>query len=245
MQEEIEQNNVAEQVVTEAQEESVQQSKQEVTAEETRQDRNWRAARERQKQLEHELKAQREMNEKLLQMQLANQKPFQQEEPEEPDEDFITKGKVKQVAKKYVDPLEKKIADLEAKLEQQNQQNMFQMLRQKHTDFDEVVTQESMQILEEQEPELAATIAASKDPYKVLLASYKYIKALGIAGQPENKRAKEVDKKIAKNASTVQSPQVYDKRPLAQAFNILESPEEQKKLYQEMIGYASKVGFSY
>ncbi len=203
------------------------------------QDRNWRNMRQRQKELELELQRKDEMIDRVLKSQPQQQSFPQVEEPEEKDDDFIPAGKVKGIARKSVQPLEKKIHELEQKIAQQEQQKLINSLRTKYSDFDDVVNIETLELLEKQEPELAATIAQLNDPYKMGLHSYKYIKALNIAEKlPDARRSKEVVQKMEKNAKAVQSPQAYDKRPMAQAFK--SSAADTTKLYEEMMHYASK-----
>ena len=201
-------------------------------------DRNWRAMRQRQKEMEYDLQQKNAMIEKLLS---NHQQPVKQEvvEPDEPDDDFIPAGKVKGIARKTVQPLEKKIQELEQKIAQQEQNKLMQSLRSSYSDFDDVVNVETLEMLEKYEPELAATIAQFKDPYKMGLHSYKYIKALNLVDKlPESKRKKEVMQKIEKNSKAVQSPTAYDKRPMAQAFNAM--AVDNKALYEEMMHYAGK-----
>lgn len=202
------------------------------------QDRNWRAMRQRQKELELEIQRRDELLDRVLKSQ--NQQPIQKvEEPEIPDDEPIVAGMAKGIAKKTIQPLEKKIQDLEQKLAQQEQHKLISSLKSKFPDFDDVVNVETLELLEKQEPELAATIAQMNDQYKMALQSYKYIKALNLVESlPEARRSKEVIKKMEKNAKAVQSPQAYDKRPMAQAFKMTQADE--KKLYEEMMYYASK-----
>ena len=206
----------------------------------TRQQDNFRNMRRKQDDLERKLKEKDEMLEKVLKMQLANSQPKEVEEPEEPDEEFIPKGKVKSVAKKQMAPLEARLAELEARLEQQKQSQYFDKLKRQYSDFEEIVNPDSLAILEEQDPELAQTIVDLKDPYKIGLQSYKFIKALNISAKvPDSRHSKEVEKKLEKNAKSVQTPQAFDKRPLAEAYKLTES--EKTKLYEEMMGYARMV----
>lgn len=204
------------------------------------QEKNWRAMRQRQKELELEIQRRDELIDRVLKHQ-APQAPQPVVEPDEPDEEFVPAGKVKGIAKRTVQPLEKKIQELENKIAQQEQQKLIQSLRSQYSDFDDVVNVETLEMLEKHEPELAATIAQFKDPYKMGLHSYKYIKALGLTEKvPEARRKKETIQKLEKNAKAVQSPQAYEKRPMAQAVRAIQSREEQNKLYEEMMGYASK-----
>lgn len=202
-------------------------------------DRNWRAMRQRQKEMEYEIKQKNEMLDRFMQQQQTQQAKQEVVEPEEPDDDFVPAGKVKGIARRTVQPLEKKIQDLENKLAQQEQQKLIQNLHSKYSDFDDVVNVETLEMLEKTEPELAATIASFKDPYKMGLQSYKYIKALGIVEKlPESRHKKEVVQKLEKNAKAVQSPTAYDKRPMAQAFKATQA--DSKKLYEEMMFYAGQ-----
>lgn len=201
-------------------------------------DRDFRAMRQRQKELEWEIKQRDEML-KLMQQQQQVYAPKQVEEPEDADEDYIPAGRVKGIARKTMQPLEQKIQELESKLAQQEQNKLIQNLRTQYSDFDDVVNVDTLEILEKQEPELAATIAQIKDSYKMGLQSYKFIKALNLAEKvPDARRKKEVNQRIEKNAKTVQSPTAYDKRPIAQAY--VSTQADNKRLYEEMMGYAAK-----
>lgn len=201
-------------------------------------DRNWREMRQRQKELEAQVKQRDELLEKVLKMQQPYNPPIA-EEPDEPDDDYIPKGKVKGIAQKAVAPLEDKIKTLEARLAQQEVERSLNSLKAKYSDFDDVVNVETLELLEKKEPELAAMIGESNDPYKMAIQSYKYIKSLGLADQlPSSRRVKETTKKIAQNENAVQSPMAYDKRPMAQAFRMTEA--EKTKLYEEMMYYAQQ-----
>lgn len=207
-------------------------------AREAAKERDFRALRQRQKELEWENKQKDELLQRLLQQQQQSA-PQPQAEPDDPDEDFIPAGKVKGIAKRTVQPLEQKIQQLEEKLAQQEQQKLLGSLKTQYSDFDDIVNVETLEMLEKNEPELAHTIAQLKDPYKIGLQSYKYIKALGLADQlPESRRKKEVMQKLEKNSKAVQSPAAYDKRPMAQAYKITNA--EKTKLYDEMMHFASK-----
>lgn len=204
---------------------------------EEQKERDWRAMRQRQKEMELSIKQKDEIIEKFLQVQKAPDPVPVVEEVQ--DEDYVPAGKVKGIAKREMQPLEKKIADLDAKLKQHEQEKLINNFKRKFPDFDDVVNIETLELLEKKEPELAATIAQLKDPYTMGLQSYKYIKAFGIAEElPNAKRVKEVDKKLEKNSKAVQTPQAYDKRPMAQAFK--STAADQKRLYEEMMFYASQ-----
>lgn len=205
------------------------------------QERNWKALRERQKELERELKRRDEMMESLLKMQTSAAQPKTQEVDELDsiaDDDYVPKAKSKKLVQREIDPLKKEIEELKSQLHQQKQVEQINRLRRQYSDFDEVVNPETMALLEQQDPELAETIVELKDPYKIGIQTYKYVKAMNLQGKvPESRRAKEIDQKLQANAKTVQSPLANEKRPMAQAFKLTE--DMKSKLREEMMHYAS------
>lgn len=211
------------------------------------QEKNWRELNRVKKELERKSRMQEDLIERLMQHQQPAQ-VMKSEEIDEldsiPDDDHLVKGQQKRLVRKEVEPLQKRIDELESRLQRQSQVDRFESLKRKFPDFEDVVNPETTALLEEQEPELAQTIIDMKDPYKIGMQTYKYIKALNIEGQvPKARRSKEIDRKLESNAKTMQSPQAFDKRPMAQAFKLTE--QEKNKLYEEMMGYASQAGFSY
>ena len=128
--------------------------------------------------------------------------------------------------------------EVQKALQKQQDTQFMDRLNRQYSDFSEIVNPETLSILEEKEPELAATIADLKDPYKIGVQSYKYIKAMGLSqSAKEQRREKEIDKAIAKSEKSVTSPMAFDKRPIAQAFKLTDAMK--KDLYREMHGYAA------
>ena len=207
-----------------------------------------KAMRLKNAELERELKQLREAQMQMMQAQLAQQQqaPMRQELDELDkigDEEFIPLGKVKKLAEKNSQKVLKNAEELVKQevakaLKQREQEQFMDRLNRQYSDFSEVVNPETLSILEEKEPELAATIAELKDPYKIGVQSYKYIKAMGLSkAATESRREKEIDKAIAKQEKTVTSPMAFDKRPIAQAFQLTDAMK--KELYREMHGYAA------
>lgn len=206
-----------------------------------------KAMRLKNAELERELKQLREAQMQMMQAQLASQQTQRQAEPDEfdkiGDEEFIPFSKVKKLAEKNSQKVLKNAEELVkqevAKALQKREQDQFMdRLNRQYSDFSEVVNPETLSILEEKEPELAATIADLKDPYKIGVQSYKYIKAMGLSkAATESRREKEIDKAIAKQEKAVTSPMAFDKRPIAQAFKLTDAMK--KELYREMHGYAA------
>jgi len=213
-------------------------------ADKKKHDEAFAAMRREQRDLKRDLQLQKEMNEKLMAIATAAQTVPAKQEVDEldaiGDEEFIPKGKVNKLVEKKAARIAEEIAKRETEkfFQQQKQSQFMDRLKSKYSDFDEVVNSETMALLEEQDPELATTIADLKDPYKIGMQCYKYMKAMNLAEKaPQARRAKEVDKKLEQNAKTVQSPQAFDKRPMAQAFQM--TKQELAGIYKEMMGYAS------
>ena len=205
------------------------------------QERNWRAMRQRQKELEWEIRKRDELLEKALSAPRHQQEQQIQEEPEIPEDEYANYGGVKKVTKKTIEPLEREIQELKSKIAQDESRKKFESLKASFSDFDDVVNIETLEILEKEQPELAADIANMKDPYKMGLYSYKLIKSEGILDRVAGtRRKKDIDKRLEKNSKTVQTPLAYDKRPMAQAFKATAADE--KRLYEEMMHYASMAG---
>lgn len=196
--------------------------------------------------LERELKQLREGQMQLMQAQLANAASARQEVDEFAaigEQEFIPFGTVKKLNERIEKKFDKKTEELvrfevDKALKKQEADLFMDRLGRKYSDFSEVVNPETLSILEEKEPELAATIADLKDPYKIGVQSYKYIKAMGLSETAKDtRREKEVEKAIEKSGKTVSSPMAYDKRPIAQAVGYTKA--QYKDLYREMHGFAA------
>lgn len=214
---------------------------QEAKAAEPAENRAWAQMRVANKELERKLKMQEEMMSQLLAAKTGaiSPSPEVDELANIPADDYIPKGQVEKLVQRKAE----KIAEEAVKkaLEAKEQAEFHTRLRTKFSDFDEVVTPETLELLEQNDPDLAKTIIEIRDPYKMGLQSYKFIKSMGLSEKvPSHRRAKEVDKKIEQNAKTIQSPQVFDKRPMAQTFQLTEAMKNE--LYKEMNQCASLAG---
>lgn len=210
---------------------------------EDRQDRNWRELRRAKEDLEKKARMQEELIGQLLSAQKSQASiPDVDELDSIPADDYIPKGQVEKLVSKKAE----KIAQEAVKkaLQEREKMQYMERLQSKFADFNDVVTPENLEILEQQDPELAKTIADTQDPYTIGLQSYKFIKSMGIASKAQSyKRNKEVDEKLEKNAKTVQTPQAFDKRPMAQTFELTKAMKNE--LYKEMMTFASNGGGSY
>ena len=233
-------HEVAPQVETQVHEVKETQQQEPVT------NQHLKAMRLKNAELERELKQLRETQMQIMQAQLANAQPVRQEVDEFDkigDEEFIPLGKVKKLAERNTQKVLKNTEELvrqevQKALQKQSDNQFLDRLNRQYADFSEIVNAETLSILEEKEPELAATIADLKDPYKIGVQSYKYIKAMGLTqSAKDSRREKEIDKAIEKSEKAVTSPMAFDKRPIVQAFKLTDAMK--KDLYREMHGYAA------
>ena len=229
--------------------------------EENSQDRNWKELRKKEQETQRreqealdKVKIQEELIKNLLQSQqnLSQQQAQQQTPKEEVDEfaeisdsDFMDKGNTRRMNQKDARSIAR---DEFRRLEEEKEKQRFiPRLKEIYSDFDEVVNSEAVAKFEKLKPQLAKTIANMSDPFEMGLQTYEFIKLMNPSnGSSKDRHAKEVEKNIDKNEKSIQSPQAYDKRPMAQAFSMSQMGKEEKtKIYEEMMGYASHSGFSY
>jgi hypothetical protein len=205
-------------------------------------ERNWKQMRIKNAELERQLRDRDAMFEKILQSQASVQAPKELDELDSIGEDeYISKGKISKLVEKKAQQYAESIAkrEVEKHIKQQNDSQFMDRLNRQYSDFSDIVNPETLSLFEEKEPELAQTISELKDPYKIGLQSYKYMKAMGISSKvPESRREKEIEKAIDKSSKSTQSPMAFDKRPIAQAFKMTDAMK--KDLYREMTGYASQ-----
>jgi hypothetical protein len=221
----MEEEAVSEEVVTEtteSQEPEVNQEETSTIPEETPADKNWKEARKKMAELNRSLK-ERDRQLEELRNEFRNSKP---KEPEEElgDNDYIQKKHLQ----KNLTSHEKKIAQLEAQLMQQS-------IKTKFTDFDDVVTDEAVEYLNEHEPELALSIKAlAHDPYNQHILAYKILKRTDMS---KEKNYDKNDQIIQKNLSKPTSVQAVKKtNALADANKFANglTPELKKALFKEM-----------
>jgi len=89
---------------------------------------------------------------------------------------------------KHLSKVDKKVRKLEEQLKQYQQQSSAQSVENKilaqYPDFDKIVSQDNIEQLRNDFPELAQTLHSSNDLYSKAISTYKLIKKLGIS--PEN-----------------------------------------------------------
>lgn len=128
---------------------------------------NFKQLRETNKQLEERVKKSEETLESFRKSQLESR--ASSEEPELGEEDLV-EGKHLNLA----------ISRIEEKLRQKEMEAIPERLRGKYSDFDQVVTKENLDKLQEIEPELYMTIRNGSDLFAKGVSAYKTLKSLGI-----------------------------------------------------------------
>ncbi len=111
---------------------------------------------------------------------------------------------------KHLKQVDDEVQQLRQELYEQRQYNTKQMaqaqLRAKFSDFDKVVTEDNIELLQYEYPELAATLNSSTDLYSTAVSAYTMIKKLGISQEQQARVTTMADKAQAqKNAAKPKS----------------------------------------
>lgn len=225
--------------------ETTQQEVSTKTNQESRNDRNWREMRRQNDELKQRAKMQEDMLSQLLKSQQQVPSQPKEEEIKISDDDYVQGSQVKKLLSQNAESVKRAAREeTQRVIYEQEQSRFMEKLKRQFSDYEDIVNPETLALLEETDPDLVNTIVELKDPYKIGLQSYKYISALGLSKQiPASRRVKEVEKKLEENAKTVQTPQAYDKRPMAAAFQF--GDVDKKTLYKEMMHFASMSGGGY
>lgn len=169
------------------------------------QDRNWKEARRKMQELERRAQEQEEVIKKLSVVPQANE---DDELDKLGDEDIVTKAQAKKLAAKMAEQIAMKV------IKEREASTYEERLQLKYPDFNQVVTKENIEILKENEPELAESLSYYPDPYKQAIAAYKLLRKAGIgetetvgnlSSKEKEKAIKNGQKPISVNAVTKQS----------------------------------------
>lgn len=213
---------------------------------ETRNDRDWRALRQKKDEWEKKAK----FYEELALKQSAQAAPIAPPVPQEEDiidqlarEEYVPGEKVAKALKKQEEKFRRELDEVKKTYSNHQQNSLMSELKKEYADFDQVVNSENLDLITETNPRLAASLekVLKDDPYAFAVQSYEYIKSRGLGKAPQ--KVTEVEQKLVQNKKSVPSPQTYDKRPMAQAFQV--TKEMQAELQAEMNRYAQQAGMGY
>ena len=202
---------------------------------------NFRAIREAKERAERERDI---LLDKMIEMQKSQKSNQQQQEPQQEEsddfdfsveDDALLEGKH---AKKIVAQMKKMQEKLKNYQDYSYQSSVEAKIKSQFPDFEDVVSEENVSVLNQDFPELAASLRDTSDIYNKAAAAYKVIKGMGIY-KDRNEFMKDRDKAV-KNSQKPRpvasvNPQQGDS-PLskANAFANGLTPELQKQLREEM-----------
>lgn len=184
---------------------------------------NWAEARRKMEILDAQ---NREMRQKLDQIQQAQQ-PSEDDEIERMGaEELMTKAQAQKLAEKTA----RTVAD--QMIRQRDAETSRERLMMKFPDIGDVVTPENLEQLREQEPELYRSLEYIPDPYEAGAAAYKLLKKVN------NVAKNNLEKKQAeKNSQKPQSVNAVTNRSAIGNAHLFENgltPELKKQLWSEM-----------
>jgi len=201
------------------QQQEEQHTQEQSKEEESPQDKNWKEIRNALRELKKENKY---LREQALQSQNAQKQPVQPD-PDD-DEPYVTPRK-----------LEKRIHDLESQLKAKDAESVEDRLRSKFSDYDEVVSTENVEYLQQHDPELVISIQRmSDDPYKQAMAAYKLLKKTDYHMNKASMEDKSKAESNSKKPVSVQSVRKQGALAEANRFSNGLTPELKKVLWKEM-----------
>jgi len=196
--------------------EPVQEHAQEVSQENS-QEKNWREIRAALKELKRE-------NQLLREQALSPKKETAPVEDEDDDEPYVTPKR-----------LNKKLQELERQLKQKDAEGVEDRLRAKFPDYDEVLTVENVEYMQQHDPELVLSIQRmSDDPYKQALAAYKLLKKTDYHMNKGTMQEKQKAEDNSKRPVSVQAVRKQGALAEANRFSNGLTSELKKALYREM-----------
>ena len=175
---------------------------------------NWRALRAAKVKEEQErIKLQKEKEELLARYQQQSQDDLSL------NDDDLAEGKhVKQVQKKT----EQRIIELENRL-------VEAQIRAKYNDYDQVVNDDTVGMLRDTDPDLAASLAANPNPYSQAVAVYNSIKRYGLDRSAFDKDRQKVTTNTSKPRTVNSLSPQQAKSPLSRANAFAEGMTDEMK----------------
>ena len=212
-----------------AESENVNEVRQE-TAEERRKrndvEYNWAEARRKMQELDRRVKEQDDYISKLK--QTSAPKDDYEEIDRLTDDDIVTKAQARKLAEKMAKQIASQV------IKEREAATVEERVKLRFNDFDDVVTQENIELLKQKKPELASSVASNPDPYAQAVAAYDALKMIG--AQEMSKTSVEKEKAL-KNAQKPLSVNAVTKQSAIGNAHLFENgltPELKKQLLKEM-----------
>jgi len=197
---------------------ATQQLEQQRRYTEEQQQRNFLALRQQQEQHAREFDLMRRENEELRRNMQRQEAP--KDELGVAKDAYAEIGHVENIESRALAAQEERYRQA---MEKQRAIDSERLFAKTYTDWKEVLSTENLRKLEEQEPEIAATIASNTDNYSAKVAAYKMIQKLGLV--EENYNAKRVNERLAQNATRPKAPQTVSSRQGSPALGALASAQ--------------------
>ena len=190
------------------------------------QERNWREARRKMQDLERRSEEQQEL---IYRLQSQNQPIEEDDLAKLADDDIVTAKQARSLAQKMA----REVAD-EA-IREREASTVDERLKNRFSDFDDVVTRDNIETLKSQDPELAMSLyALAHDPYAQAVAAYKLLKKQGIGDMakqmPQKAKALENSRKPVSVQSVTKSSAIGEVHKFENGL----TPELRKELWKEM-----------
>lgn len=194
---------------------------------------NFRELEKAKVDLERRLREQETLNREIVGVlkqgqQSSQQQPKEESLPQLSPDDIPEWKHVTSYAEKIA---EKKFKELTAQYEKQK---LPELVKTRYKDFDEVVTNDRVQKLEQENPALAQAISRADDPYT---AAYSYLKAVYVPKKVDPIAMEEAEKILENSTKPVSINAVGQQGALKNANSFQKKSKEQ--LYKEMMSFAS------
>lgn len=180
-------------------------------------EKNLRALREAREKAERERDEAYKMLQYVYQSQGHPKPQYKNNAPEEED-DTITVGNDDFVEGKHLSKVDRKIKKLEQQIRDYQQMSseyaIESQIKSKYPDYDNVVNNETVEILKNKYPEIAKSISQSTDLYSKAVSAYTLMKKLGISPENETLINKQ---KIRENNTKPKSTNSISESPLNKA----------------------------
>jgi hypothetical protein len=188
----------------------------------TDEERNWREVR----------RIMQEQDEQIRQLRADRERPKVQEEDDLAklaDDDIVTAKQARSLATKMA----REVAD--QAIREREASTVDERLKNRFPDYENVVTQDNIDLLKQQDPELAMSLyALAQNPYEQAVAAYKMLKRTGIGDmakiQPQKAKALENSRKPVSVQSVTKSSAIGEVHKFENGL----TPELKKQLWQEM-----------
>lgn len=185
--------------------------------------------------LREKYKKEKREKEDLLRYYQAQQAQYAQQYPPEPQkeedpEELLTRAQVNKELQKFKKEMDSYKQEVQYSTEQT-------ALRQRYPDFDQVVTNENIEYLRDNYPEIATALYKSSDSYNTAASAYTLIKKLGIQKgvDPYASNKNLIDENMKKPKPTASMNPTNDALTRAAAYQGKYTSEDKKRAYQEMI----------